>query len=320
MIDISKLITDKLWLAPLAGYTDQGFRRIVKDWDADILVSEMVSSDGLVRDSRKTIQYILFTESERPYGVQLFGSNALIMAKAVEFCLQFSPDFIDLNMGCPVKKVVKRGSGSALMQTPELASSIVREAVKAASGVLPVSVKFRSGWDSNSINYLDFGKLVEDAGASFVCLHPRTQKQMFSGLSNWEHITELKKALSIPVIGNGDICCPEDALRMKRETACDAMMIGRGALGRPWLFSQCKQLLQMGSYDSVLHSQLLETVIKHVDYALQHKPEHVVVREMRSHMCFYTKGMVGGAELRRRINCAESAVELKEIIQNHPQF
>lgn len=262
----------------------------------------------------------MFTESERPYGIQLFGSNALIMAKAVEFCLQFSPDFIDLNMGCPVKKVVKRGSGSALMQNPELASSMVSEAVKAAAGVLPISVKFRSGWDSNSINYLDFGKLIEDAGASFVCLHPRTQKQMFSGHSNWEHIKLLKEQLTIPVIGNGDIISPEDAVQMKEETGCDALMIGRGALGHPWLFSQCKQLFKKGNYDPILHTQLLETVIKHVDYALAHKAEHVVVREMRSHMCFYTKGMIGGAELRRRINCAESADELKGIILNQPQI
>jgi len=313
---MSKLIAGKLWLAPLAGYTDQGFRRIAKDWGADVLVSEMVSSDGLVRDSRKTIQYILFTESERPYGIQLFGSNALIMAKAVEFCLQFEPDFIDLNMGCPVKKVVKRGAGSALMQNQELAGSIVKESVRASAGILPISVKFRSGWDNSSINYLDFGRLMQDSGASFVCLHPRTQKQMFSGLSNWEHIAYLKKHITIPVIGNGDICSPEDAIRMRQETSCDAMMIGRGALGRPWLFSQCKQLLTTGTYDPMLQKDLVNTVLKHVEYALMHKPEHVVVREMRSHMCFYTKGMVGGAELRRRINRAETAVELKDIITN----
>jgi nifR3 family TIM-barrel protein len=313
--DLSHLIDKKLWLAPLAGYTDQGFRRTAKDWGVDVLVSEMVSADGLIRDSRKTIDYLLFTEAERPFGIQIFGSNALIMAQAAEFCLRFSPDFIDINMGCPVKKVVKRGAGSALMRNPEIASHIVKECKRALGDTIPLSVKFRSGWDNSSLNYLDFGVLMQDSGADFLCLHPRTQKQMFSGKSNWEHIKLLKQQLQIPLIGNGDIGTPELVMQMYKETACDSIMIGRGALGRPWIFEQTKELQAGNSYGSITIDQLKAAVLAHIDYALQHKPEHVVVREMRSQICHYTKGLNGGAELRRKVNQAKDSAELRQLIQ-----
>lgn len=316
MRDLSHLIDKKLWLAPLAGYTDQGFRRTAKDWGVDVLVSEMVSADGLIRDSRKTIDYLLFTESERPFGIQIFGSNALIMAQAAEFCLRFSPDFIDINMGCPVKKVVKRGAGSALMRNPEIASHIVRECKSALGGAIPLSVKFRSGWDNNSINFLDFGLLMQDSGADFLCLHPRTQKQMFSGKSNWEHIRLLKQQLQIPLIGNGDITSPEEALRIYDETSCDSIMIGRGALGKPWIFKQIKELQAGNTCSSITIEQLKSAVMAHITYALEHKPEHVVVREMRSQICHYTKGLSGGADLRRKVNQAKDSAELRQLIQD----
>ena len=312
---IYKSITDKtLWLAPLAGFSDQGFRRLAKDWGADVLVSEMVSADGLVRDSKRTVDYIEFTASERPYGVQIFGSDPYIMAKAAEFCLSFQPDFIDINMGCPVKKVIKRGAGSALMRDPTRAESMVREVKSALANAVPLSVKFRSGWDSNSLNYLDFGKMLEAAGADFLCLHPRTTKQMFSGLSDWTHIAELKKAISIPLIGNGDITDPESALRMYQQTGCDSLMIGRGAMGNPWIFLHSKQFLATGSYDSITRDKLVDAILKQIEYALEHKPEHIVIREMRSQSCHYTKGIIGGAGFRQRINHAESADELREIV------
>jgi nifR3 family TIM-barrel protein len=306
----------RLWLAPLAGYTDQAYRQICKEWGAEVLISEMVSADGLIRDSAKTVKYIDFKSSERPFGIQIFGSDPLVLAKAAEFLVPYKPDFVDINMGCPVKKVVRRGAGSALMQTPEKAAVIVKEVKKALASEIPLSVKFRSGWDSNSINYLDFGLLIQDSGADFVTLHPRTSRQMFGGLSNWKHIQGLKTRLSIPVVGNGDIHSPEDAERMLEETHCDGLMIGRGALGKPWLFRQCREFLATGSYTPITQNHLLETVLKHLELALQYQREAVVVKEMRSQLCFYTKGQLGGAELRNKINHATSAEELRQILMH----
>lgn len=318
---IAKLFAHPLlWLAPLAGYTDQPYRLICKDWGAEVLLSEMVSADGLIRDSQKTAIFTQFAPGERPFGIQIFGHDPLTMAKAAEFLIPQKPDFIDINMGCPVKKVVKRGAGSALMKSPILAAQIVTECRKALSGLIPLSVKFRSGWDEKSLNYLDFGLALQDAGADFLCLHPRTTKQMFSGKSNWEHITALKARLNIPLIGNGDIQSPEDALAMLTESKCDGLMIGRGALGKPWIFSQCRQFLASGSYDPITKSQLLAIVLTHLGNALKIKPEAVVVREMRSQLCFYSKGILGKAELRRRINHAESADELRQILEQGFSF
>lgn len=303
-----------LFLAPLAGYTDSPFRQICKQWGAEVLISEMVSADGIIRDSDKTLQYAYFEEFERPFGIQIFGNDPLIMAKAASTLLPLKPDFIDLNMGCPVKKVIRRGAGSALMQTPSLAVKIVKEVKNALQDCLPLSVKFRSGWDMQNLNFLDFGILMQDSGADFLCLHPRTSRQMFSGISNWEHIKILKQNVSIPVIGNGDIKTPEDALNMLRETNCDGLMIGRGALGKPWLFSQCRELLKGGTYKPVTRQDILNTIILHIDKALQYKQEYIAVRELRAQLCFYTKGILGGPELRNKINHTDSIAELKEII------
>lgn len=303
-----------LFLAPLAGYTDSPFRQICKQWGAEVLISEMVSADGIIRDSYKTLQYAYFEEFERPFGIQIFGNDPLIMAKAASTLLPLKPDFIDLNMGCPVKKVIRRGAGSALMQTPSLAVKIVKEVKNALQDCLPLSVKFRSGWDMQNLNFLDFGILMQDSGADFLCLHPRTSRQMFSGISNWEHIKILKQNVSIPVIGNGDIKTPEDALNMLRETNCDGLMIGRGALGKPWLFSQCRELLKGGTYKPVTRQDILNTIILHIDKALQYKQEYIAVRELRAQLCFYTKGILGGPELRNKINHTDSIAELKEII------
>ncbi len=311
---LERLTSNKLWLAPLAGYTDQAFRRICKEHGADVLVSEMVSADGLIRDSKRTIQYVEFLEAERPFGVQIFGSDPRVLARAAEILIPYKPDFIDINMGCPVKKVVRRNSGSALMKDPELAASIVRETKAALAGEIPLGVKFRSGWDNESLNYLAFGLLMQASGADFLCLHSRTTKQMFSGQSNWAHIAELKQALDIPLIGNGDVKDPESALKMMRETGCDSVMIGRGALGRPWIFNQIKQYQTSGDYSPLLHQTWIDTILRHLDYALLVKREAVVVKEMRSQLCFYTKGMIGGAELRKKINQTQSVAELKTLI------
>lgn len=303
-----------LYLAPLAGYTDQAFRRLCKDWSVDFLVSEMVSADGLIRDSRKTIDFIRFSEFERPFVIQLFGSDPSTLAKAAEFLIDLKPDWVDINMGCPVKKVIKRGAGSALMKDPQRAVEIVKEVKIALAGSLPLSVKFRSGWDSASINYLDFGLRLQDAGADLLCLHPRTTKQMFSGISNWEHIRILKAALSVPLIGNGDVSSPESAAQMLYETGCDGIMIGRGALGKPWIFKQIKEYFEHGSYSPITKTELLQTAEKHLAYALENKREDIVVREMRSQLCHYSKGIPGAAELRNKINHCQSADEIRQYL------
>lgn len=302
-----------LYLAPLAGFSEPPFRQICKQWGAEVLVSEMVSADGLIRNAAKTLQYTVFEESERPFGIQIFGSDPRIMAQAAESLLPLKPDFIDINMGCPVKKVIRRGAGSALMKNPSLAEKIVKEVKKALQNCLPLSVKFRSGWDLRNLNYLDFGLMLQDSGADFLCLHPRTAVQMFSGISNWEHIKILKQNVSIPVIGNGDIKTPEDALNMQTETNCDGLMIGRGALGKPWLFNQCRQFLQTGTYNPITKQDILNTIILQIDKTLHYKQEYIAIRELRSQLCHYTKGILGGPELRNEINHAESTTALKEI-------
>jgi len=275
----------------------------------------MVSADGIVHRQINTLAYLDFSESERPFGVQLFGSNPQIMAKATEIALEYKPDFIDINMGCPVKKVTKRGAGGALMSNVTLAAEITSAVRKALPSELPLTVKFRSGTDMNKLNYLDFGKTMQDAGADMVILHPRTVKQMFTGVSNWQHITELKKRLTIPVVGNGDIKSAQDAIDLFQSSNCDAVMIGRGALGNPWIFSQIKAFNLNQSYSDISLANKLQTLFRHIDYSLQYKAERRVIKEIRAHLCHYTKGINGSARLRNLINHTETITELKEVLE-----
>jgi nifR3 family TIM-barrel protein len=274
----------------------------------------MVSADGIVYKQPQTLAYLDFSDEERPFGAQLFGSNPVMMAKAVEVAMAYKPDFIDINMGCPVKKVIKRGAGGALMQNMPVAASIVAEVRKAMPNDMLLSVKFRSGIDINNLNYLDFGQAMQDSGADLVTLHPRTLKQMFTGVSNWQHITELKKHLSIPVVGNGDINSVEDGNAMFEQTGCDSIMLGRGSLGKPWIFTQIKQALADGYSEDIAMQQRLITLFKQIDYSLLIKSEIRTVREIRAHLCHYTKGMKGSAKLRDRINHTETVPELKDIL------
>lgn len=313
---LKSLVSGKLWLAPLAGFTDRAFRTLCKEAGADVLVSEMVSADGLIRDGGKTLQLMEFGEFERPFAVQLFGSEALTMAKAAEFALRFHPDLIDLNMGCPVKKVVKRGAGSALMKEPQRAALIVKEVKKALAGRAPLSVKFRSGWDLNNLNFMEFGLLMQESGADIICLHPRTTSQVFSGYSNWDHISQLKSVLQIPLIGNGDVDSPEKAKQMFEHTGCDSIMIGRGALGRPWLFDNIKEYQSSGIYQPRTMEKLKTTMLRHLELALVYKPEALIIKEMRSQLCHYLKAYVGAAQIRLRINKATSIQEYIQIIKS----
>ncbi|OPX24292.1 MAG: tRNA dihydrouridine synthase DusB [Candidatus Latescibacteria bacterium 4484_107] len=233
-------------LAPLAGVTDHSFRLLCREMGASLVYTEMVSADGLVRKNPGTGRLIHFGESERPIGVQLFGSDLAIMARGAEQLAERGFDLIDLNFGCPVKKVVKRNAGSALMRDPERLARITEAVVGAVD--LPVTVKIRSGWSEEAINAVQVARLVQEAGAKAITVHARTRKMGFSGQADWEVIAEVKAAVSIPVIGNGDVRTPEDARRMFDDTGCDLVMIGRGALGNPWIFRRTVVFLRTGAH------------------------------------------------------------------------
>ena len=300
----TKELTDKkIWLAPLAGITDNPYRAICKECGADVVVSEMVSVDGLLYNQDRSLEYAEFEEAQRPFGIQLFGSDPQIFKKALDIALTKNPDFIDINMGCPVKKVTKRGAGSALMKTPDIAASIVKETKKILEPLkIPLSVKFRAGWNMFNINSLEFGKQMRDAGADIICLHPRTREQMFSGKSDWKLITELKEAIDVPVIGNGDILAIEDVIAMYQQTGCDSVMIGRGAMGKPWLFRQIQNYLVDGKIKQITTEEKLKIIRRHMELMIFHKGEKQAVYEMRTHFSHYTKGLRGGAQIRNRIN------------------
>ncbi|HPR17150.1 MAG TPA: tRNA dihydrouridine synthase DusB [Candidatus Cloacimonadota bacterium] len=313
--ELASIASQKLWLAPLAGFTDNAFRTVCKDCGADVVVSEMISADGLVFNEEKSLQYAKFEQQQRPFGIQLFGSDPLMMQKGAEIILPLQPDFIDLNMGCPVKKVVKRGAGSALMQTPEIAVAIVK-AVKALLKKTPVllTVKIRAGWDKQSINALDFGLRMEEAGADLICLHPRTRSQMFGGSSDWDLIRQLKEKLAIPLVGNGDITEVESALDMFTQTGCDAIMLGRGVLGQPWIFTQIKAAMHSHQKAEILPETKLEIIKKHLELSCLEKGEGRATTELRAHLAYYTKGYNGGAKVRNFINHSQNPHDMFDMI------
>jgi len=301
-IDIKCLVDNKLWLAPLAGYTDDAFRTICKMCGVDVVVTEMVSADGLVYNLNRSEAYADFSDEQRPVGIQLFGNDPQIMAKATELIVKKKPDFIDLNMGCPVKKVVRRGAGSALMTTPKIAQNIVKEMKKVLDGTgIPLSGKIRSGWDSNSINYLEFGLMLENAGLDMLCLHSRTKSQMFGGLSDWEHIKLLKEKCQIPIIGNGDIKSAADAKKMKSITGCDSIMIGRGAVGKPWIFNEIKADQNDDDY-LITADEKFKIIKKHYELSIKNKGERIALLEMRAHLSDYSKGYSNSSSFRKKIN------------------
>jgi len=307
----------KLILAPLAGVTDSVYRRICRKMGADITWSEMVSSHALVRDTEKTGRLLHFTQAERPFGIQLFGSSPEIMALAAGKAAGLEPDFIDLNFGCPVKKVVRKEGGASLMRDPKLAGEIAREVVR-ASGLIPVTAKIRSGWSAGTLNYLEVAEELVSSGISALALHPRTREQGFSGRSDWRRITRLVRFCPVPVIGSGDVFTPADVLEMFDTTGCAAVMIGRGAVGNPWIFSRAKSLLA-GKADpgEPGREERISLALEHTQMMVREHDEKYGVVLMRKHFGCYTKGLPAASELRRRLFACSSMDEVKRTFGDY---
>lgn len=303
---------DIAFLAPMAGVTDMAFRELCTLFGAAYTVTEMVSSKGLVMGDKKSAMLLTLGKEEKTAGAQIFGDDPDIMAKAAVKCLAFSPSIIDINMGCPAPKVAMNGGGASLMKDPQLAGRIVR-AVRDAVDI-PVTVKIRKGWDDSCVNAVELAKILEANGADAIAIHGRTRQQMYSGTVDLDIIRAVKKAVRIPVIGNGDITDIVSAANMLEYAGCDAVMIGRGAFGNPWLFRQINAYLDSGI---VIPPPSLEekmtVMLRHIAKMVEYKGEYTAMREARRHAAYYTKGLRGGAKFRAQMSSLETYDDLKEI-------
>ncbi|MBQ8901942.1 MAG: tRNA dihydrouridine synthase DusB [Bacilli bacterium] len=311
-------IKNQVVLAPMAGITSTTFRRICKDMGAGLVVAEMVSDKALIYESKKTYELLKMDETERPISQQIFGGDADTMAKAAKIIEKYMhPDIIDINMGCPVPKVaVKNNAGSNLLKDPDRVKKIVEAVVSAVS--VPVTVKIRSGWDENNINAVEIAKICESAGASAIFVHGRTRKQGYSGEADWNVIKDVVNAVKIPVIGNGDIKSCFDAEKMLKMTGCTAVMIGRGALGNPWLIKECVDYLDNGILPKeVSLKEKIDMMKYNVEELINDKNEVVGVLEMRTQLMYYLKGMPNTKNLKLAICKASSKDELIEILENY---
>lgn len=300
-------------LAPLAGISNLPFRLIARSMGCTLAYTEMISANGLVHKTAKTYEYLKTCADDRPLGVQIFGSDPQVMAEAARIVTDGGVDLIDINMGCPVRKVIKAGAGAVLMRDPDLVERII-DAVKKAVRV-PVTVKIRSGWTRGSINAVEIARIVENFGADAITVHPRTVDQGYSGLADWKIISDVKKAVQIPVIGNGDIRQPQDAVRMLKETSCDAIMVGRGALGNPWIFKGISQTLKGQKVDYLpLLSERREMIENHWKMEARFLGERLAGKSFRKHILWYTKGLDNSHKFR------ELAGKLKDDESIHDEL
>lgn len=299
-------------LAPMAGVTDRAFRELCVAFGASYVVGEMVSAKGISFNSERSKELMLLSENERPAAVQLFGSEPQTVAAAAVTAMEYKPDIIDINMGCPAPKISGNGAGSALMKNPDLCGEIVEAVCKAVD--VPITVKIRKGWDDKSINAVEVAKICEQAGASAITVHGRTREQFYSGKADLDIISEVKKAVNIPVIGNGDITNVNDAAQMLEKTNCDMVMIGRGALGNPWIFREINAWLNdLRPMFPPSPAEKVTVILRHIQAMCDYKGEEIAMREARKHVGWYMKGFKNAAELRREAGYLKTYEELIEL-------
>lgn len=312
-------IENQIALAPMAGISNPAYIKICEEMGLGYAITELISAEAIVRNNKKTFAMLKKIDTLKiPIAIQIFGSNAEVLSKAAKIITSLYQNVcIDINMGCPVPKVATRAeAGSALLRNPDKVAKIVKAVVDAVT--VPVTVKIRSGWDANTINAVSIAEICEKAGAKAIAVHPRTRAQGYTGKADWNIIKEVKQHVQIPVIGNGDILTPEDAKRMMEETGCDAVMIGRGVLGNPWLIQQTISYLQTGMYEKEISlTEKLSMIKKHFLYLLEQKEEHIAVLEMRSQIAWYVKGMPFGKEMKGQVFQIKNKKDLLELIEKY---
>ena len=312
-------IPGRVGLAPMAGFSDVSYRLLAKEMGASFVCTEMVSAMGIKYNNEHTKDLLYMEEIEQPVSMQIFGSDPEAIAIGAKVVEAAGAPIVDINMGCPVKKVVSSGDGSALMKTPELAMKVAEAAVQAVQ--IPVTVKLRLGWDDSSINVVDMAQRMESVGVAAVAVHGRTREQMYSGKANWDYIKQVKAALSIPVIGNGDVHSPESAKAMLEYTGCDAVLVGRAAQGNPWLFKQIKEYLERGTYSlNPIGPERIDMLLRHYNLLCQYKGIELATREIRTHASFYIKGMPEAARWRNDLNVAMDRDSFIKVVESYRNF